>query len=240
MTVEAFPSHLVSDVVLRDGSTVRIRPARPSDARRVEDYLIGLSPETRRLRFWSQAVNVTELAQRVVDVDYHDHLTLLVLAGGDRGTMVGGAQYIRMDAGRAELGMSVTDAYQGRGVGSILLGQMAQAALAEGVTTFVAEVLAENHRMINVFRGSGFPVTLRAEPGSIEVEFPIGLTEDAAQPFEERENESAVVAVRTFLSPSSVAVIGASRDSSTIGGRLFPNLLTAEFHGPVYPVNPRG
>ena len=239
MAVEAFPSHLVADVVLRDGSTVRIRPARPSDARRVEDYLIGLSPETRRLRFWSQAVNVTELAQRIVDVDYHDHLTLLVLAGGGEGTMIAGAQYIAMDGGRAELGLSVADAYLGRGIGSILLGQMAQAALANGVSTFVAEVLAENHRMINVFRASGFPVTLRAEPGSIEVEFPIGLTEDAAERFEERENESAVAAMRTFLSPSSVAVIGASRDSSTIGGRLFHNLLTAEFHGPVYPVNPK-
>jgi acetyl coenzyme A synthetase (ADP forming)-like protein len=237
MSVGAFPSHLVSDVVLRDGSTARIRPTRPSDARRVEDYLIGLSPETRRLRFWSQAVNVTELAQRIIDVDYHDHLTLLVLAGGDDGTMIAGAQYIRMGGGRAELGLSVTDAYQGRGVGSILLGQMAQAALANGVTTFVAEVLAENHRMINVFRASGFPVTLRAEPGSIEVEFPIGLTEDAAKRFEERENESAVAAMRTFLSPTSVAVIGASRDSSTIGGQLFHNLLTAEFRGPVYPVN---
>lgn len=239
MTVEAFPSHLVSDVVLRDGSTAHIRPARPSDASRVEDYLIGLSPETRRLRFWSQAVNVTELAQRIVDVDHHDHLTLLVLAGGDEGTMIGGAQYIRMEGGRAELGLSVTDAYQERGVGSILLGQMAQAAVANGITTFVAEVLPENHRMINAFRASGFPVTLRAEPGSIEVEFPIGLTEDAAERFEERENAAAIAAMRTFLSPKSVAVVGASRDSSTIGGRLFHNLLTAEFRGPIYPVNPK-
>ena len=239
MAADAFPSHLVSDVVLRDGSTALIRPAQPSDARRVEDYLIGLSPETRRLRFWSQAVNVTELAQRIVDVDYRDHLTLLVLSGGDEGTMIAGAQYHRMDAGRAELGLSVADAYQGRGIGSILLGQMAQAALANGVSTFVAEVLAENHRMINVFRASGFPVTLRAEPGSIEVEFPIGLTEDAAERFEERENAAAVAAMRTFLTPASVAVIGASRDSSTIGGQLFHNLLTTEFHGPVYPVNPK-
>jgi len=239
MTVEAFPSHLVSDVALRDGSTVRIRPARPSDARLVEDYLIGLSPETRRLRFWTQAVNVTDLARRVVDVDYRDHLTLLVLVGGDEGRMIGGAQYIRMDGTRAELGLSVTDEYQGRGIGSILLGQMAQAAGANGVTIFVAEVLPENHGMINVFRASGFPVTLRAEPGSIEVEFPIGLTEDAAERFEERENEAAVAAMRTFLSPRSVAVIGASRDSTSIGGQLFRNLLTSEFHGPVYPVNPK-
>jgi acetyl coenzyme A synthetase (ADP forming)-like protein len=239
MAEGSYPEHLVSDVVLRDGSTVRIRPARPTDATRVEDYLIGLSPETRRLRFWSQAIDVRGLAQKIVDVDHHDHLTLLVLHGGDEGRMIGGAQYIRTEGGRAELGLSVTDEFQGRGIGSILLGQMAQAAATQGITTFVAEVLPENHAMVNVFRQSGFPVSIRATPGMIEVEFPIQLTEEAIERFERRETEAAVNAMRTFLAPSSVAVIGASRDPTTIGGQLFRNLLTTGFHGPVYPVNPK-
>ncbi len=234
-----FPDHLVSDVALRDGSTVRIRPARPSDAVLVEDYLIGLSPETRRLRFWSQAIDVRGLAAKITDVDYHDHLTLLVLQGGDDGRMIGGAQYFRIEGGRAEISLSVTDEFQGRGVGSILLGQMAQEAARQEITTFVAEVLPENHAMINVFRGSGFTVSIRATPGSIEVEFPILLTEEAVEQFEDRETQAAVNAMRTFLTPRSVAVVGASRDSGTIGGRLFHNLLTTEFRGPVYPVNPR-
>jgi acetyl coenzyme A synthetase (ADP forming)-like protein len=225
--------------VLRDGSTVRIRPARTADATRVEDYLIGLSPETRRLRFWSQAIDVRGLAQKIVDVDYDDHLTLLALQGGDEGRMVGGAQYIRIEGGRAEVSLSAADEFQGRGMGSILLGQMAQEAVRHGITTFVAEVLPENHTMVNVFRASGFQVSIRATPGSIEVEFPIVMTEEAIRHFEDRETEAAVNAMRTFLSPRSVAVIGASRDSTTIGGQLFHNLLTTEFHGPVFPVNPK-
>jgi acetyl coenzyme A synthetase (ADP forming)-like protein len=239
MATAAFPTHLVSDVVLRDGSTVRVRPARSSDATRVEDYLIGLSPETRRLRFWSQAIDVRELARRIVDVDYVDHLTLLVLQGGDEGRMIGGAQYIRIEGGRAEISLSVTDDFQGRGIGSILLGQLAQEAARHGITTFVGDVLPENHAMVNVFRASGFTVSIRATPGVIEVEFPILLTDEAVEHFEQRETEAAVNAMRTFLAPRSVAVIGASRDSSTIGGQLFHNLLTTEFHGPVYPVNPK-
>ena len=235
----SFPAHLVSDVALRDGSTVRVRPARPSDATRVEDYLIGLSPETRRLRFWSQAIDVRGLAAKIVDVDYRDHLTLLVLQGGDEGRMIGGAQYIRIEGGRAEVSLSVTDDFQGKGVGSILLGQMAQEAARHDVTTFVADVLPENHAMVNVFRASGFTVSIRATPGAIEVEFPILLTEEAVEHFEDRETQAAVNAMRTFLAPRSVAVIGASRDSTTIGGQLFHNLLTTEFHGPVYPVNPK-
>lgn len=234
-----YPAHLVTDVVLRDGSTVRVRPARPSDATRVEDYLIGLSPETRRLRFWTQAIDVRELAARVVDVDYENHLTLLAVTGGDEGTVVGGAQFIRTDGARAEFGVSVTDAYQGKGLGSILIGLTAQAAAEKGVSTLVAEVLPENHRMINVLRTSGFPVSIRATPGSLEVEFPATPTEDAIELFEHRESQAAVAAVRTFLAPREVAVVGASRDSSSIGGQLFRNLLMAEFHGAVHPVNPK-
>jgi acetyl coenzyme A synthetase (ADP forming)-like protein len=239
MSGSPYPANLVSDVALRDGSTVRIRPARPEDLARVEDYLLGLSPETRRLRFWTVAVDVGELAKKIVDVDYQDHLTLLVLRGGDEGTMIGGAQYSRIDAGRAEIGMSVADEWQGMGIGSILLGQLAQAAAERGVSIFVAEVLPENHGMIGVFRESGFPVSIRALPGAIEVEFPVSLTEEAVDQFERRETAASVRAMRTFLTPRSVAVVGASRDRTSIGGQLFHNLLTEEFHGPVYPVNPK-
>jgi acetyl coenzyme A synthetase (ADP forming)-like protein len=153
--------------------------------------------------------------------------------------MVGGAQYIRIEGGRAEVSLSAADEFQGKGMGSILLGQMAQEAARHGITTFVAEVLPENHKMINVFRASGFTVSIRATPGSIEVEFPILLTDAAVAHFEDRETEAAVNAMRTFLRPRSVAVVGASRDSSTIGGQLFHNLLSTEFNGPVYPVNPK-
>ena len=153
--------------------------------------------------------------------------------------MIGGAQYIRAEGGRAEVSISVTDEFQGRGIGSILIGQLAQAAAEHGITTFVADVLPENHPMINVFRSSGFQVSIRATPGAIEVEFPIGITEEALEHFEDRESQAAVNAMATLLSPRSVAVIGASRDSATIGGRLFHNLLMTEFSGPVYPVNPK-
>ena len=153
--------------------------------------------------------------------------------------MIGGAQYIRTHRGRAEISLSVTDEFQGRGIGSILLGQLAEAAAAHDIATFSADVLPENHSMINVFRSSGFDLSIRATPGAIEVEFPIGLTDTAIQHFEDRETQAAISAMRTFLAPRSVAVIGASRDSSAIGGRLFHNLLMAEFSGSVFPVNPK-
>ena len=84
------------DVVLRDGGTLRIRMARPDDVGRIEDYLIGLSLESRRLRFGNETIDVTRVAAAAADSDPPAHLTLLTLQGGDRGTVVGGGQIYRM------------------------------------------------------------------------------------------------------------------------------------------------
>ena len=134
--------------------------------------------------------------------------------------------------------MSIADALQGHGLGSILITHVAQAAQANGIDTFSAKVLPENHRMIDVFRRSGFAVRIRAVPGEVEVEFPTEITERAAERYEEREDEAAAAAVRRLLAPNSVAVIGASRDPASIGGRLLHNLLSGPFQGVVHPVNP--
>ena len=234
-----YPAHREVDLVLRDGSTVHIRPARPDDRERVEDYLIGLSDESRRLRFWGLSVDITEVAARAVDVDYVDHLTLLAFTGGPDGTVVGGAQYVREGAvPRAEVSVSVADELQGHGLGSLLIAHLAQAAQANGIETCVAQVLPENHRMIDVFRRTGFAVRIRAVPGEVEVEFPTEITDEAAERYEQREDAAAAAAVRVLLEPSAIAVIGASRDPASIGGRLLHNLLSGPFQGVVYPVNP--
>ena len=81
---DGYPAHRAVDVVLRDGATVRIRPARADDRERVEDYLIGLSDQSRYLRFGGVSVDVSEIARRATDVDYRDHLTLAGLRCGRR------------------------------------------------------------------------------------------------------------------------------------------------------------
>jgi acetate---CoA ligase (ADP-forming) len=102
-----------------------------------------------------------------------------------------------------------------------------------------AEVLPENHRMIRVFRDSGFPVKTHSLPGALLVEFPTTPSPEALERFERREQVAAAAAMRAFFAPGSVAVIGASRRRGTVAGELFHNLLVAGFNGPVYPVNPK-
>src|SRR5687767_13984765 len=144
------PEDLKKDVVLRDGRTVHLRPATADDRGAMEDYLIALSDESRRLRFWSTSIDVTDVAAKAVKPEYPDHLTLLAVTGGDAGHIVGGAQFIRENATRAELSASVADALQGSGLGSLLVGNLVDAAYAAGIATLEAQVLPENHRMVDV------------------------------------------------------------------------------------------
>ncbi|HUG88249.1 MAG TPA: GNAT family N-acetyltransferase [Actinomycetota bacterium] len=230
-----YPAHREADVVLRDGSTVRIRPVRPEDRGAILAFLRGLSDEARWLRFFSGFPDLERAADSAVEVDYHDRFGLLALAGDE---VVGHATHLA-EGDRAEVGFAVADAYQGRGLGTIMLGQLAQAAAENGIHVFEAEVMPENRRMLDVFRESGFPIATRTEPGLIRAEFPTSLTREALERFDRREQVAAVNAIRSFLSPSAVAVIGASRTRGSIGGEVFHNLLVTGFQGPVYPVNPK-
>ena len=236
MCARADPS--ITSAALRDGTTVVVRPATGADRTRIEDYLLGLSEESRRLRFGAVAVDVSDVAARAADTG-PDHVTLIALRGpaADE-VVVGGAQYFRTVGDRAEVSVSVADDLQGKGLGSILIGRLAETASHKGIGSFVAFVYPENHRMIDVFRESGFAPRVRALPGTVEVEFPTTLSDDATLVFEARADASARSAMGNFLSPGSVAVIGASRDPGSIGARLFRNLVGSGFHGVVYPVNP--
>jgi acetate---CoA ligase (ADP-forming) len=230
-----YPVEREADVVLRDGATVHVRPVRTDDAVAMRAFFESVSPESIGFRFFG-AANLDWATSWSVDVDYTDRFGLVVESGNPR-VIVAHAAYIRIDSGRAEVAFLVADPWQGRGISTILLAHLAEVAEQHGFSTFMAQVLPHNHRMIDVFYESGFPVQLRSFPDAVEVELPTSLSPAALAHFEERERIGAVAAVRSFLEPRSVAVIGASRRRGTIGGELLHNLLTGEFTGPVYAVN---
>jgi acetate---CoA ligase (ADP-forming) len=227
-------------VVLRDGSTILIRPVEPADEEGILSFLLALSEETLSLRFFGFVPRdaLPEKARTLLDPRLDGSFAMVALQGPEE-RVVGHAMYVPTAAGRAEVAFVIADDSQGRGLGSILLGQLAQTASSRGVEIFEASFLPQNHRMLGVFRDSGFSLRMIPQAGEILVEFPTEVTDSALERFEEREAIAAVNAVRTLLSPGSVAAIGASRERETIGGEVFRNLLQFGFQGPVLPVNPK-
>jgi len=232
-----YPAYREADVVLHDGSTVHLRPVRPADEAALLNLLNRLGEDSRTFRFFSGAPNLEAAARDMAEVDYEGRYGLVATRGGDD-SLVGHGAYVRGAPGHAEVAFAIVDEMQGQGLGTILLAHLAEVAGENGVSLFVAEVLPQNHRMVEVFRESGFPVEIASIPGAIEVQLPTSFSGGAVGRFEDRDRLAARAAVRHFLEPSAVAVVGASRHRGTVGGEVFHNLLQSDFGGVVYPVNP--
>lgn len=227
-----------ADVVLRDGSTVRVRPARPDDEEALFGFLRGFSQDALSMRFFG-AMSEEALRSRAREMarGADDSFSLVATAGSDE-RIVAHALFVPAAEERAEVGFLVADDLQGQGLGSMLLGQLAQIASDRGISVFEASVLPRNHQMLKVFEHSGFAMDIQAEPGEIRIAFPTEMTDTALERFELRDWTAAVNAVQSFLQPRSVAVIGASRRRGSISGEVLHNLLDFGFQGPVIPVNP--
>lgn len=223
--------------MLRDGSTLSVRPIKPEDEKGLADFFSALSMESRILRFFAPVANADASAKKMVQVDYKSQYGLVAVAGQD-GQIVAHAMYVEIEPRKAELALAVADSYQARGLGTILLGQLAEIASASGIDVFEAIVMPANHTMLSMLRESGFPVHGRSEPGEVHAELPTALTPEGLHHFEDRDRLAAVAAVGHMLAPRSVAVIGASRRRGGIGAELLHNLVTYGFKGSVYPVNP--
>jgi GNAT superfamily N-acetyltransferase len=161
--------------VVTEGLRYHVRPIRPDDGARLVEFHEKLSPRSVYLRFFSAhpTLSAAEVT-RFTEVDYEGRLALVATIG-DRFIAV--ARYDHSPgASAAEVAFVVDDEYQHRGVGSELLHELADAALARGVTTFRAETLAENRAMLDVFHHAGFGVTSTIEHGTVTVRFPIAPT----------------------------------------------------------------
>ena len=141
-------------MVLRDGSAVVIRPVRGTDAPLLADGFSRLSARSRQMRFLATKKELTQTELRYfTEVDHHDHEALAALNYAD-GRGVGIARYVR-DAGNpqaAEIAVTIADDWQGRGLGTELLAQLADRARCEGIGRFTALVSADNTPMTGLLR----------------------------------------------------------------------------------------
>lgn len=232
-----YPEYWEADVVLRDGGTAHLRPIHPSDADAVQTFHVGQSQKSIYMRFFAfkSKLSAKEL-KRFTEVDYKDRVALVITIGGE---IMGIGRYDRLDdPEEAEVAFNISDAHQGRGIGSILLEHLAAAARENGIRKFSAEVLPENRKMLMVFSDAGYDVKRHFDDGVVSLEFNIDPTDKSRAVMESREHRAEARSIQELLAPSSVAVIGASRKWGTVGYQLLEHIIEGGFTGPVYAINP--
>jgi acetyl coenzyme A synthetase (ADP forming)-like protein len=231
------------DLVLRDGAMLRFRALRPGDRDALKGLLRRCSPGSIRYRFLHSIRTLPEKTlDQMAHVDGSRVVTLVVIqgAGADERIIAVGQYHALEDRPDvAEVSFLVEDAIQRRGIGTLLLDLLAEIAREHGVNRFSADVLADNHVMLSVFRKAGYALSSAVSYGVTHLEFPIAYSEIAESRAEAQEAEAERASLRPVLAPRSIAVIGASRDPRSVGGALFRNLIRWGFAGAVYPVNPQ-
>lgn len=228
-------------LILRDGISASIRLAQPTDGVAMSDFFAGLSEESRRRRFFSVAVPDEKLISAFcASGDPRQQLTLIVThLAGDRERIVAVGSYVAQDQTAAEIGLAVADGWQGKGIGTLVLERLALVAAANGLRHFWAMMMLENHRMLDVFRDSGFDCRSKTEQGVVEIDLSLTPSAASVANAELRDRVSTTASLRPFFQPHAVAIVGASRNPANIGTRLLQAAVDAGFHGTLYPINPK-
>ncbi len=232
---------LPRDHALTDGTVVRLRAVAPDDADRLLAMWDRTSPESRRARFMGPFTLDRTNVGRFVDLDPARQFAVVATRGrGEVERMLGIARFERLPDRPevAEFAALVEDAEQGRGLGTALVREVALRAAAAGVTHLVGDMLASNARMLNLVRELGLEWRGDTEDGVARRDLDLTGTAGFLAAMDEDERTAAVAAVARFLRPDRIAVVGASRDRTAIGGLVLDNAIRGAFHGAVYPVNP--
>jgi acetyltransferase len=154
---------------LRDGTQVIVRPARQDDARYGDAFFQWLSEETKRLRFMYRVKELTpEMLAAALAQDGLKRVALVVepaqLAADDPTPVVAIGRYVSSeDPALCEVGITVVDPWQGRGVGRVVLARLLALAARGGYTFMSAAALTSNSRMVGLAQSFGFEI--RSEPG---------------------------------------------------------------------------
>jgi acetyltransferase len=152
-----YPAHLVTDIALRDGTVVHLRPVREDDEPRLQDLFAHMTAEDIRLRFFAAMRELGHaLGFQLSHIDYHRRMAIMAEHDGD--TLGIGRYAAEDDERRAEFAVAVRSDWHGRGVGYLLLTQLVVIARDAGFAELYGLVLHENQLMLDMCRELCFSV----------------------------------------------------------------------------------
>jgi acyl-CoA synthetase (NDP forming)/GNAT superfamily N-acetyltransferase len=224
------------DALLMDGRIVHVRRISDGDEEALSALYSRASPRSRYLRFFSAGISIEREVQRLL-LPGDDHLALLAEHDG---VAIGVASYEILNGTQAEIAVLVDDAWQGDGIGSLLIEHLAAVARRAGIQELLGDVLAANVSMLRT-SASLAPGVARdhgEDPDVVRVHIPTQPDERALAAAGVRDRTAEHNSLRPLLAPASVAVIGVSRSQKGVGYEILRALLAGGFTGGIYPVNP--
>jgi RimJ/RimL family protein N-acetyltransferase len=164
-TMERYPAELIDVVHLARGERVTIRPVLPQDEELLAGFFRDLSDDSRRNRFFRSLHELPAgLAHSFTSIDYHAHFALIATILTDGGeVIVGDARYAVVEPGEAEFAVTVANAWQGHGIGRLLLARLSCRAASEGVERLFGDVLLTNKAMQGLARAAGMRLALSGD-----------------------------------------------------------------------------
>lgn len=227
--------------LLADGTTVCIRPVLPGDHGQLEGLYEEMSPENLRLRFFAASRRSAAMAADRACAPAHPGYRAL-LAEVD-GRVIGLAEYDtggEKDGGGtdgAEISIAVADGLHHRGVGTLLVEHLVSAARAEGITTFTADALSENHEVLRLFADLGLRTSRRFEGPEVRCTVHLDQDDTYLSAVEARGRSADVASLLPLLRPAVVAVVGAGRTPGSVGRAILHHLRTGGFTRRLFAVN---
>lgn len=172
-----YPADLARTRYLFDGSQVTIRPIRPDDAEKEQDFVRRLSKESRYKRFMGTLKELSPgKLKYFTEIDYDKHLAMVaIIDQGGEELEIGVARYVVAPGGeQCEFAIAIDDAWQGTGVAGILMLSLIEAARGRGLKTMTGQVLASNDKMLKFSRQLGFTAHHNPDdPETVRVERPL-------------------------------------------------------------------
>lgn len=233
------PEEVRVDALTADGAIVAIRPARADDTAAIADMFRRASGASLRLRFFINPGS-SLIEAEVARLTRPASPQRATLAAELAGTVVGVASYERRGPQEptAEFAVFVDDAYQGRGIGTLLLEHLAAYARGQGIVHLRGDVLAGNARMLRVASELAVDQAELPRDGVVEVTVATTAYGRVLDGLEARDRIAGRASLRPLLAPASVAVVGAGRTPGGVGHEVLTGLVGYDFTGPVYAVNP--
>ena len=161
---------------LRDGGIIEIRALKPQDEAGMLAAVERTSAQSLQRRFFVMKRSFSEKERTYfMKVDFSNHVALVATAQEDgQPVIIGGGRYIVFEPGRAEMAFIVVDAWQGRGIGSILMRNLIDIARDSALKELTAEILPENTAMLKVFGKFGFTPAPRRDPQTVHLVLKLG------------------------------------------------------------------